>query len=141
MTQTEVVGNFITRNMLSQIESGAATPSMKTLEYLATVLEITPAELMADPQRDNVELLLSAKAALKSKKFDEVIKAVGEPNEQDIFFDEYCALLARAHYGKAKTENGSARDAHLAAYYATLGIYSDNEIKIDSVLLLDNKNR
>ena len=34
MTQSEVVGDFITRNMLSQIESGAATPSLKSLEYL-----------------------------------------------------------------------------------------------------------
>lgn len=32
MTQSDVVGTFITRNMLSQIESGSATPSMKTLE-------------------------------------------------------------------------------------------------------------
>ena len=37
MTQSEVVGDFITRNMLSQIESGSATPSVKTLEYLCKV--------------------------------------------------------------------------------------------------------
>ena len=30
MTQSDVVGTFITRNMLSQIESGTATPSMNT---------------------------------------------------------------------------------------------------------------
>ena len=42
MTQSEVVGDFITRNMLSQIESGSATPSVKTLEYLCKVLEIEP---------------------------------------------------------------------------------------------------
>ena len=40
MTQSEVVGDFITRNMLSQIESGSATPSVKTLEYLCKVLEL-----------------------------------------------------------------------------------------------------
>lgn len=40
MTQSEVVGDFITRNMLSQIESGAAMPSVKTLEYLCGVLDI-----------------------------------------------------------------------------------------------------
>ena len=38
MTQSDVVGDFITTNMLSQIESSSATPSMKTLEYLAGVL-------------------------------------------------------------------------------------------------------
>ena len=45
MTQSEVVGDFITRNMLSQIESGSATPSVKTLEYLCKVLEIEPCRL------------------------------------------------------------------------------------------------
>ena len=35
MTQSELVGTFITRNMLSRIESGNACPSVKTLEYLA----------------------------------------------------------------------------------------------------------
>ena len=38
MTQSDVVGSFITRNMLSQIESGAAYPSLRTLEYLANTL-------------------------------------------------------------------------------------------------------
>ena len=40
MTQSQVVGNFITRNMLSQIENGNALPSVPTLEYLAEVLDI-----------------------------------------------------------------------------------------------------
>ena len=48
MTQSEVVGDFITRNMLSQIESGSATPSVKTLEYLCKVLEIEPNTLLPD---------------------------------------------------------------------------------------------
>lgn len=52
MTQSEVVGSFITRNMLSQIESGTATPSMKTLSYLAQVLDIPLSALLAgtDPE-------------------------------------------------------------------------------------------
>ena len=40
MTQSQVVGDFITRNMLSQIENGTALPSVKTLKYLADVLNI-----------------------------------------------------------------------------------------------------
>ena len=39
MTQKELAGDFITRNMLSQIENDSATPSMKTMEYLAKSLE------------------------------------------------------------------------------------------------------
>ena len=46
MTQSELVGDFITRNMLSRIESGNACPSVKTLEYLANRLELPPGSLM-----------------------------------------------------------------------------------------------
>ncbi|NCU26626.1 XRE family transcriptional regulator, partial [Candidatus Nomurabacteria bacterium] len=35
MTQQEVVGDHITRNMLSKIENNSATPSVRTLEYIA----------------------------------------------------------------------------------------------------------
>lgn len=35
LTQQDVAGNFITRNMLSKIESDVATPSIKTIKYLA----------------------------------------------------------------------------------------------------------
>lgn len=35
LTQSELVGDFITRNMLSKIENDAASPSLKTLEFLA----------------------------------------------------------------------------------------------------------
>lgn len=38
MTQKELSGDFITRNMLSQIENDSAMPSMKTMEYLAEKL-------------------------------------------------------------------------------------------------------
>ena len=48
MTQSEVVGDFITRNMLSQIESGSAMPSVTTLEYLSKRLEIPFEQLMED---------------------------------------------------------------------------------------------
>lgn len=39
MTQQDIVGNFITRNMLSKIENDLAKPSIKTIEYLAKQLD------------------------------------------------------------------------------------------------------
>ncbi len=39
LSQRQLCGNVITRNMLSQIENGTAKPSMDTLVYLATQLE------------------------------------------------------------------------------------------------------
>ncbi|MCT4573638.1 helix-turn-helix domain-containing protein, partial [Bacillus thuringiensis] len=38
LTQTELVGSELTKSMLSQIENGKATPSMKTLQYIAEKL-------------------------------------------------------------------------------------------------------
>ena len=48
MTQSELVGDFITRNMLSRIESGNACPSVKTLEYLANGLGVSVSYLLSD---------------------------------------------------------------------------------------------
>ena len=38
LTQRQLCGDFMTRNMLSMLENGAAKPSMETLRYLAGVL-------------------------------------------------------------------------------------------------------
>ena len=46
ITQQELVGDFITRNMLSQIENDVATPSIKTLQYIADHLEVPLSFLM-----------------------------------------------------------------------------------------------
>ena len=52
MTQTQVVGERITRNMLSQIENDQASPSVGTLEYLAAVLDVKLAWLLADEKEE-----------------------------------------------------------------------------------------
>lgn len=39
LSQRQLCGDFVTRNMLSQIENGSARPSMDTLRYLAERLE------------------------------------------------------------------------------------------------------
>ena len=38
LSQRQLCGEVITRNMLSQIENGSARPSMDTLQYLAAQL-------------------------------------------------------------------------------------------------------
>ncbi len=48
MTQKELAGNEITRNMLSQIENGSATPSISTVIYLANRLGVPTGYLLAD---------------------------------------------------------------------------------------------
>ncbi|PKM69045.1 MAG: hypothetical protein CVU95_00200 [Firmicutes bacterium HGW-Firmicutes-2] len=52
MTQKELAGDFITRNMLSQIENDQATPSMKTMEYLAKQLGKSVGYFMDENHKD-----------------------------------------------------------------------------------------
>ena len=52
ITQQELVGDFITRNMLSQIENDAATPSIKTLQYIADSLAVPLSFLMVSGSDD-----------------------------------------------------------------------------------------
>lgn len=84
MTQNEVVGTFITRNMLSQIESGSAVPSMKTLTYLAGVLGLPPAALL---QEDTAE-----PASCGSPEDEALISSA--PSDPFIFFEAKKAYLA-----------------------------------------------
>lgn len=47
MTQSELAGDQVSRNMLSLIENDRATPSIQTLEAIAAKLKTTPAFLLA----------------------------------------------------------------------------------------------
>ena len=47
MTQKELVGDYITRNMLSKIENDSAAPSVRTLEYLARALGLPAGHFLA----------------------------------------------------------------------------------------------
>lgn len=52
MTQKELAGNEITRNMLSRIESGSATPSLSTLKYLSERLGVPIGYLVSEDETD-----------------------------------------------------------------------------------------
>ena len=52
MTQQELAGEFITRNMLSRIENGFALPSIPTLVYIAERLGVPPGYLLADESEE-----------------------------------------------------------------------------------------
>ena len=48
LTQKELAGGSVTRNMISRIEHGAAVPSLRTLTYIAGRLGVSPGYLLAD---------------------------------------------------------------------------------------------
>ncbi|MCR5718041.1 MAG: helix-turn-helix domain-containing protein [Oscillospiraceae bacterium] len=137
MTQSDVVGNFITRNMLSQIESGNAMPSMKTLEYLSGVLELPLEKLLAEGDisetaENSTFSLVHAKQLLRENKFEELLKSCVP---EGIIEDEIHALRSIAHLSiaqrLAESEETEALQsavihARNAAREAELGVYKND---------------
>ena len=148
MTQSEVVGDFITRNMLSQIESGIATPSVKTLEYLAETLDIPISELIpsANPEAENecssaYEQLLRVKRLFSEGQYAEAAEKIPPEEEWAELEDEFCALSARCFFGLAeklsKDNAVQAVDyAKKAAELAEKGIYANPALKSEAASLL-----
>lgn len=141
MTQSEVVGDFITRNMLSQIESGTATPSIRTLEYLCEVLELPMKQLITDKPEDEIALLLQAKSLLLRESFSQVLELCRSFPEE--LSDEFHAILARACLGAAKQQaaQGNYKEAaeltERALDNTQKGIYANDTLKTEAVLLLN----
>lgn len=146
MTQAEVVGSFITRNMLSQIESGTATPSVKTLEYLSNVLEVPLAYLMPNQTEDNegdsYAELVEIKGLYKSGNYTD---AANFNAVSDMFEDEICAIKAKSLLELAKAGLSQKDPAVLqqavdhaksAAELSSQGIYSNSSVKTEAVLTL-----
>ncbi|MBR6617739.1 MAG: helix-turn-helix transcriptional regulator [Oscillospiraceae bacterium] len=146
MTQSDVVGDFITRNMLSQIESGSATPSMKTLEYLAGVLEVPMERLLADQggptEPEAISLLVRAKVLLKEQNYDALLQI---KESTSAITDELHALHSIAHLELAKqlsdsqqTEQMQAAVMHarLAIQEAESGIYANESRSAEAKQLI-----
>lgn len=150
MTQSDVAGDFITRNMLSQIESGVANPSLKTLEYLTSVLDIPIQVLMPDSrtaEREETESALYSRLLdIKELYSEENYGGVIETAEQlygTALDDEACALTARSYINMAlsrEKENDFSKAADYAekAYeYADKGVYASRDIRTTAALLLN----
>ncbi len=161
MTQTEVVGSFITRNMLSQIESGNAVPSVKTLTYLAQVLELPPSVLLPDAADssdtpDNRDALASttvpkdavsfyrAKEAYLAKNDEDAYNALASIEDASVLTDETQALFAKValRLASACYEAANYADAleyaKTSATAATKGLYASLEVKSQALLLLSD---
>lgn len=86
MTQKELCGSVITRNMLSCIENGTANPSIKTLEYIAERLNI-PAGILISEEEGSFTLK-------KSSSIDDIRRAY--KNEDYLICIDICRSLGDA---------------------------------------------
>ena len=90
LTQAQLAGEQITRNMLSQIENDAAAPSVRTLEYLAHRLGVGVSELLgSEPETAWME---QAREQYRAGHFAEAYRLA----EQAMQSEERSLLLALA---------------------------------------------
>lgn len=102
LSQRQLCGDTITRNMLSQIENGSANPSMATLRYLAGQLGKSVSYFLQEDTvlSPNPGLLQRARQAYSARKYAAVLEMAPEYQGPDPLFDEewhyLCALCALA---------------------------------------------
>ena len=112
MTQSELAGDQITRNMLSLIENGSALPSLQTVMYLSDRLGVPAGIFLA---RESEELIYrkmrdlpKIKARYKAGEY-KLCAAMCEDLLGDEKDDEIDHILSMCHFNIAKEAFGAGR--------------------------------
>ncbi len=118
LTQSQIAGEEITRNMLSLIENGNATPSLQTLEYLSKRLEVPMTFFFAEgydlTTTEDEEKKQKIKKLYLEKHYSECVdEALNSYNHIDDMPDELLFICAEAamQSGKNKTLKGAFESA------------------------------
>lgn len=94
LSQRAVCADRITRNMLSRIENGQAKPSMKTLQYLASVLNKPVGYFLGEAAFSvNQSVMDEAKEAFQQKKYAKALMELNEYEGPDALYDWEMGLL------------------------------------------------
>lgn len=111
MTQVELTGGEITRNMLSRIENGAALPSLGTVVYLAAKLGVPAGYLLSEGEEEFIyhktSVMKNIRRAYTDKRF-ELCRDIclTEFNEYDdelqLILTDCCLGIAEEHIKQGK---------------------------------------
>ena len=95
LSQRQLCGDEITRNMLSQIENGAARPSMDTLRYLAARLGKSVSYFLEEEAvlSPNQAAMTRARQAWSTGEWEEVLHVLADYRSPDDMFDREKRLL------------------------------------------------
>lgn len=110
LTQNQLAGDKITRNMLSCIESGKASPSIETLNYLAEGLNVPISFLVSEDDDlffyQKNELIKKIKTLFIENKYSQCIDTINKCAKLD---DELSYILCKCYFqlGKDAVLNGS----------------------------------
>ena len=142
MTQTELAGDFITRNMLSQIENSLAMPSLQTAMYIADRLGIDAGLLLTDGDETGAYFLTRklplAKKEYEAGNYDKAIEiCLGEKE----LCDEAYLILAECYLKKAYTMYNmgklrqALKNAESGVKYGAKSFYSAESIRLKADML------
>jgi len=145
LSQRQLCGEEITRNMLSQIENGAARPSMDTLRYLAGQLGKPISYFLEENAvlSGNQSIMEQARCAFRNDAYADALAILGDYGAPDPVFDDeaslvkYLSLLALAE--EAIRENRLPYASQLLARAEVTGNatpYVTEELKRKALLLL-----
>ena len=140
MTQSELAGHHITRNMLSQIENGSASPSLSTVIYIAERLNVPAGFLLAEGDDEFVYRKMNAMGNIKRayRAGDYRICRDICLNELETADDEIHLILAECTFAIAREEFQNGRLHAACRYfdeaidYAERTIYHADHIRVSA---------
>ena len=153
VTQSELAGDQITRNMLSLIENGSALPSLPTVMYIAERLEVPVGMLLAGEEEEQIyhkiNKLPRIKQAFSDGEYklcaDMCLGLLGVVSESSD--DELLMILAECHFGIAVEEFNSGKlhvacnEFDEACSYAKQTIYNCEHILCSVAIYFDYMRR
>lgn len=136
MTQSQVAGDKITRNMLSAIESGKASPSLDTLYYIANKLDLKISYLFSEDinesEYNKTKLMPEIKKAYVHENYAYCISLIEQLNYID---DELSYIHARCNFelGVTAAMKGAFLTAEkqltMALEYASKTVYDTKNLE------------
>lgn len=141
MTQRQVAGERITRNMLSKIENGSATPSLKTLEYISARLGLPSSHFLGDEGPDALHEKRGVAGAREAYRRGDCVRALEllevAENAEAERADEIEALRTLACAGIARAEYRAGDLARARAYaresikHNEAGLYYMGDVSVE----------
>ena len=130
MTQAELAGDRITRNMLSNIERGTALPSLPTVLYLAARLQVPPGFLLAEGVDEfsyrKMNRIANIRAAYRSGDYKSCRSICRQ--ELDGTDDEISLILAECDAGIGEEEFTEGRLHSACRFFDETLEYADRTV-------------
>lgn len=132
ITQKELAGDKITRNMLSLIESGSASPSISTFMYLASRLDTPAGYFFSFTDKDDglyhkLMNMDEIKACYKQKNYHRIKEIAGSLPDA-AYDDELSHILAVTYLNLADKAAGDYNMRSAAEMLATAEGFGENSI-------------